>query len=118
MYLCSLIINNIKKMKIFVGALPHNIEERELSEQFEKFGAVASCKVITDKFTGRNKGFAFVEMENDTEANNAISGLNGMEINGKKIAVTVAEERKPREGGNRGGGGGGYNKSRNDNNRW
>jgi hypothetical protein len=57
-------------------------------------------------------------MENDTEANNAISGLNGMEINGKKIAVTVAEERKPREGGNRGGGGGGYNKSRNDNNRW
>lgn len=105
-------------MKIFVGALPHNIEDRELSEQFEKFGAVASCKVITDKFTGKGKGFAFVEMDNDDEANKAISGLNGMELNGKKIAVTVAEDRKPREGGNRGGGGGGYNKSRNDNNRW
>ena len=104
-------------MKIFVGALPHNIEERELSEQFEKFGTVASCKVITDKFTGRGKGFAFVEMENETEANNAISGLNGMELHGKKIAVTVAEERKPREGG-QGHGGGGYNKRRNDNNRY
>jgi RNA recognition motif-containing protein len=110
-------------MRIFVGGLPYNIEEGEVRQQFEKFGTVASVNIITDKMSGRSKGFGFVDMENDEEANKAMSGLNGMELDGKKLTVNIAEDRKPREGGynrggNRGGGGGGYNKDRSDNNRW
>jgi RNA recognition motif-containing protein len=107
-------------MRIFVGGLPYNIEEGEVRQQFEKFGTVASVNIITDKMTGRSKGFGFVDMENDEEAKKAMSGLNGMELDGKKLTVNAAEDRKPREGGNRGGhgGGGGYNKRRDDNNRW
>lgn len=104
-------------MRIFVGGLPYNIEEGEVREHFEKFGTVASVNIITDKMSGRSKGFGFVEMENDEEANKAMSGMNGLELDGKKLTVNVAEERKPREGGS-GRGGGGYNKGRGDNNRW
>ncbi len=103
-------------MRIFVGGLPYSIEEGEVRKHFENFGTVASVNIISDKMTGRSKGFGFVDMENDEEANKAMSELNGKELEGKKLTVTVAEERKPREDGKRGGGG--YNRGRSDGNRW
>jgi RNA recognition motif-containing protein len=112
--------NLIKKsiMKIFVGGLPFRLDDSALKEAFSAFGEVTSAKVITDKFTGRSRGFGFVEMSDDESAKKAIAELNGSEIDGRTIAVNVAEERKERtggggggggfRGGNRGGGGGGY----------
>ncbi|MEN8117513.1 MAG: RNA-binding protein [Bacteroidota bacterium] len=91
-------------MNIYVGNLPFNLGEEDLKEIFEEYGAVASTKIISDKFTGRSKGFGFVEMESDDEANNAIKELNNAEVAGRNIKVN---ESKPRENNNRGGGGGG-----------
>ncbi|MFZ5939760.1 MAG: RNA recognition motif domain-containing protein [Bacteroidota bacterium] len=94
-------------MNIFVGSLPFSLEEAELSHYFEEYGEVASVKIITDKFTGRSKGFGFVEMPDDEEAKKAIAELNGKEIKGRAVVVNKAEERKDRgdfRGGNRGGG--------------
>lgn len=99
-------------MKIFVGSLPFRTEEDELRQVFEKYGEVVSVKIITDKFSGRSKGFGFVEMTDNDSANKAIAELNGSELAGRKIVVNEAEERKRddrRDSGNRGGGG---------NNRW
>jgi RNA recognition motif-containing protein len=99
-------------MNIFAGSLPFSLNETELKEYFEKFGEVASVKIITDKFSGRSKGFGFIEMPDDEQAKKAIEGLNGTEIDGRTIVVNKAEEKKD---GNRrsnfGGGGnkGGYN---------
>jgi RNA recognition motif-containing protein len=98
-------------MNIFVGSLPFKLEEDELKSQFEKFGEVSSVKIITDKYSGRSKGFGFVEMPDSESAQKAIDALNGSEVSGRKIVVNVAEERKPREGG-------GDRGRRNDNNRW
>ena len=109
-------------MNIFVGSLPWSIEEADLRESFEAYGAVESVKVITDKFTGRSKGFGFVEMSNDDEALKAIEELNGATVEGRTIVVNKSEpkpegERKSfsnnRSGGydkstNRSGGGGNY----------
>lgn len=96
-------------MNIFVGSLPFRMDESELREHFETYGEVESVKIITDKFTGRSRGFGFVEMPNDEEAKKAIAELNGTEIGGRAIIVNKSEERK--EGGdrrdNRGGHGGG-----------
>jgi RNA recognition motif-containing protein len=96
-------------MNIFVGSLPFRMDESELREHFETYGEVESVKIITDKFTGRSRGFGFVEMPNDEEAKKAIAELNGTEIGGRAIIVNKSEERK--EGGdrrdNRGGRGGG-----------
>lgn len=106
-------------MNIFVGSLPFSIEESRLQELFEEFGEVNSVKIISDKFSGRSKGFGFVEMPDDEQAKNAINELNGSDLDGRKIVVNQAEERKPdsrrggfggddRRGGyNKGGGGGG-----------
>lgn len=80
-------------------------------EIFEEFGEVSSARIITDKMSGRSKGFGFVEMSDDEQAKKAIEELNGAEVNGRSIVVNQAEERKPSTGGfNRGGGnrGGGY----------
>jgi RNA recognition motif-containing protein len=105
-------------MNIFVGSLPFKIQETELKEIFEEHGEVTSVKIITDKFSGRSKGFGFVEMPDDAEANRAIEELNGAEIDGRTIVVNKAEERKesaprrnnfrsgPRNDFNRGGSGG------------
>jgi RNA recognition motif-containing protein len=104
-------------MKIFVGSLPYKVEEADLKELFEAYGEVSSVKIITDRETGRSKGFGFIEMTDDESAQKAIDGLNGTEIGGRTIAVSQAEERKPSAGGggsrggfsgggNRGGGGG------------
>ncbi|HSV88639.1 MAG TPA: RNA-binding protein [Bacteroidales bacterium] len=93
-------------MNIFVGSLPFRLEESELKELFEEFGEVNSAKIITDKLTGRSKGFGFVEMPDDEEAQQAIEGLNGTDLKGRTIVVNKSEERKDR-GERRGGFGGG-----------
>lgn len=107
-------------MNIFVGSLPFSLEEADLRESFEAYGAVDSVKIITDKFTGRSKGFGFVEMPNDDEAQKAIDELNGATVSGRTIVVNKSEpkpegERRSFGGGNRGGGrpGGGYGGDRN-----
>jgi len=107
-------------MNIFVGSLPFSIEEADLRESFEAYGTVDSVKIITDKFTGRSKGFGFVEMPNDEEAQKAIDELNGATVEGRTIVVNKSEpkpegERRSfnnnRSGGSYGGGNsrGGYN---------
>lgn len=104
-------------MNIFVSGLPFSLSSDELSQLFSKHGAVDSAKVITDRETGRSRGFGFVEMPNDDEANNAISALNEQEVNGRRIAVKVAEERPKKSfggGGDRGGRPGGGFKPRFD----
>ena len=106
-------------MNIFVGSLPFKIEESELQEIFEEYGEVTSVKIITDRATGRSKGFGFVEMTNEEEAKKAIEELNNAEIEGRTIVVNKAEEKKegsrPAGGGFRGGDrggntGGGFNR--------
>ena len=98
-------------MNIFVGSLPFKIEESELQEIFEEYGEVTSVKIITDRATGRSKGFGFVEMTNEDEAKKAIDELNNAEIEGRTIVVNKAEEKKegsrPAGGGFRGGNSGG-----------
>ncbi len=100
-------------MNIFVGSLPFKLEEDELREFFEEYGEVSSVKIITDKFTGRSKGFGFVEMPDDEQASKAIEELNGSEISGRSVVVNKAEDKRDSNrggggfgGGNRGGGGG------------
>jgi RNA recognition motif-containing protein len=96
-------------MKLFVAGLPYDMDDAELEEFFEKFGTVSSVKVAMDKETGKSKGFAFVEMPVDSEAREAIEGLNDLSI-GKKTLVVKEAEDKPggsRGGGGYGGGGGG-----------
>ena len=99
-------------MNIFVGSLPFSIEEADLRESFEAYGAVDSVKIITDKFTGRSKGFGFVEMPNDEEALKAIEELNGATVQGRAIVVNKSEPKPEGErrsfNNNRSGGGGGY----------
>ncbi len=101
-------------MNIYVGNLPFNLGEEDLRKIFEEYGEVTSAKIITDKFTGRGKGFGFVEMESDDDANNAIEELNNAEVAGRNIKVNESKPR-PSYGNDRrgGGGGGGYNRSRN-----
>ena len=81
-------------MNIFVGNLSFKVEEHELKEVFEEYGEVNSVKIITDKYTGRSRGFGFVEMTNDSEAKSAIEELNGGELDRRNIVVN---EAKPRE---------------------
>src|SRR3954467_10967855 len=99
-------------MNIFVGSLPFSIEEADLRESFEAYGAVDSVKIITDKFTGRSKGFGFVEMSNDAEAQKAIDELNGATVQGRTIVVNKSEPKPEGErrtfNNNRSGGSGGY----------
>lgn len=95
-------------MNIFVASLDYGTQEDELRDIFEEFGTVDSVKIITDRDTGRSKGFGFVEMPNDDEANNAIAELNESDIHGRTIVVKEARPREDR----RGGGGGGYNRNR------
>ncbi|MDX1942383.1 MAG: RNA-binding protein [Saprospiraceae bacterium] len=122
-------------MNIFVAKLNFRTQSDDLREAFEAFGEVDSAKVIVDQFTGKSKGFGFVEMPNDDEAQAAIDALNESDLDGNTIVVKKAEPRESRDrggfnrgggnrgggggyggGGNRGGGGGGYggNRDRND----
>ncbi len=95
-------------MNIFVAKLNFDTTEDNLRSAFEEFGEVSSCSVITDKFTGRSKGFAFVEMPNDEEAQKALDALDETEFDGRTIVVKKAEPResRPPRDNNRGGGGG------------
>jgi len=90
-------------MNIYVGNLPREATEDDLRKAFEAFGEVSSAKIITDKFTGDSKGFGFVEMSNNTEAQSAISGLDGKDLKGSSLRVN---EARPRRDDRRGGGGG------------
>lgn len=87
--------------KLFVGNLPYSVTGDKLNELFSQHGKVATATVITDKFSGRSKGFGFVEMENDGEAEAAIKALNGTDLDSRKIIVNEARpmtERPPRRG--------------------
>jgi RNA recognition motif-containing protein len=92
--------------KIYVGGLPYSATEQELSDLFGRHGSVASARIITDKFTGQARGFGFVEMSSDAEAQAAVAALNGTEMGGRTLTVNEARPQEPRTGG--GGGGGGY----------
>jgi RNA recognition motif-containing protein len=93
--------------KIYVGNLSYDTQDSDLQQLFAQYGTVTSARVITDRDSGRSKGFGFVEMGSDAEAEAAISALNGQEIGGR--ALTVNEARpKESSGGGRGFGGGGY----------
>ena len=93
--------------KIYVGNLSFNVDSDQLSEVFAEFGTVDSVNVITDRETGRSKGFAFVEMSADSEAQAAIQKLNGMELSGRAMNISEAKPQEPRRSGGGGGGGGG-----------
>lgn len=95
--------------KLYVGNLSFNISENGLMELFSSYGSVETAKIITDRDTGRSKGFAFVEMSNESEAKSAIEGLNGKDQGGRALNVSEAKPMAPREGG---GGRGGDFKSR------
>lgn len=94
-------------MNLYVGNLSWTMTEDELRTLFEQYGTVSSIKIVKDRETGRSKGFGFVEMDNDTEAQNALSSLYDKEILGRKIVINEAQERPAKSGG---GGGGGYKK--------
>ena len=91
-------------MNIYVGNLAYGVTEDELLELFAEFGDVASAKLIMDKYTGQSKGFGFVEMSNNSEAQKAMDELNGRDVNGRSVTVNQA---RPRQDRSRGGGGGG-----------
>jgi len=119
----------LNKMNIYVGNLSWNLKDQDLSNLFASHGEVGSAKIVTDKFTGRSKGFGFVEMPNDDQAQAAIAALNGSEVDGRNIVVNESRP-KPEGGGGggfkkrsfgggggggykgKGGGGGGYNRDR------
>ena len=99
--------------KIYVGGLPYSTTEGQLQEIFAAHGSVESARVITDKFTGRSKGFGFVEMSSGGEAQKAIEALNGTEIEGRTLTVNEARPQEKRSGfgdDRRGGGGGRRNR--------
>ena len=96
--------------KLYVGNLTYAVTESDLEELFSQFGTVQSAQIIVDRDTNRSKGFGFVEMDSDAEAQAAIQGLNGHDHNGRNLTVNEAKPREPRSGGGGygGGGGGGY----------
>ena len=96
--------------KLYVGNLPYSVRDGDLEQAFGAFGSVTSAKVMLERDTGRSKGFGFVEMGSDDEAQAAISGMNGQPLGGRAVVVNEArpmEERPPRSGGGGFGGGGG-----------
>ena len=96
-------------MNIYIGKIAYEATDEDLRQAFEAYGEVSSATVIMDRYSGRSRGFGFVEMANDDEANAAIEGLNGSELRGRPIVVNESrprEPRGPRSGGYGGGGGG------------
>lgn len=99
--------------KLFVGGLSWDTTEDSLRNFFSQAGTVTSATVITDKYTGKSKGFGFVEMGSEEEAQKAMQTLNGQQLDGRAVAVNEARPMQPREDrGGFGGGGGGYNRDR------
>ena len=95
--------------RIYVGGLPYSATEEDLENLFSSIGAVKDATIITDRYTGQAKGFGFVEMDNDEEADAAINALNGTQMGGRTLTVNEAKPRedRPRTGGGYGSGGGG-----------
>jgi RNA recognition motif-containing protein len=100
-------------MNIYVSNLSFNTSDAELSELFSAFGEVSSAKVITDRETGRSRGFGFVEMPSEDEGKDAMLGLNNKEVEGRAMSVSVAKEREERSSNGGGGNRGGYGNNRN-----
>ncbi|WP_374034629.1 RNA recognition motif domain-containing protein [Bdellovibrio bacteriovorus] len=98
--------------KIYVGNLSFNVDQDQINDVFAEFGTVDSVNVITDRETGRSKGFAFVEMSTETEARTAIEKLNGMELAGRAMNISEAKPQEPRSGGGPRRNGGGFGGSR------
>ena len=92
--------------KLYVGNLSYSVRDETLQQAFGRFGTVSSAKVMMDRETGRSKGFGFVEMATDAEAQAAINGMNGQALEGRPVVVNVARPREARPAGC--GGGGGY----------
>jgi RNA recognition motif-containing protein len=112
------IFNQLLVMNIYVSNLSFNVTDEDLQDYFAEYGEVSSAKVIMDKFTGKSRGFAFVEMPDDEAAKKAIAELDGASVDGRTIGVSVAKPREDRGnggGGNRGGGGGGFQRRGNSN---
>jgi cold-inducible RNA-binding protein len=97
-------------MKLFVAGLPFDVDDQELHDIFSEQGTVASAKIITDRETGKSRGFGFVEFPDDAHAQAAIKAYDGAELSGRTITVKVAEDKPrnsaPRQGGGRSGSGG------------
>ena len=93
--------------KLYVGNLAYSVRDDSLHQAFSQFGTVTSAKVMMDRDTGRSKGFGFVEMASDAEAQAAIDGMNGQPLEGRAVVVNIARPREERPGGFGGGGGGG-----------
>ena len=103
--------------KLYVGGIPYSTTDAELKAHFEQAGEVTSAAIIIDKPTGRSKGFGFVEMTSDADAEKAISMFQDQDFQGRKLTVNIARpmtERPPRQGGFGGGNGGGFNRPRRD----
>lgn len=94
--------------KLYVGNLPYSVDDSALQARFGEVGTVTSAKVIMDRDSGRSKGFGFVEMSTDEEAQRAIDQLNGTDLNGRALNISEARPQAPREGGGGGGGRGGF----------
>lgn len=100
--------------KIYVGNLPYGVDDEKLGQMFKEFGTVSSAQVIKDQYSGRSKGFGFVEMDDDNEAAKAMEGLDGKEYEGRAIKVNEARPKSDRQKGFRGGRGGRGNRDRGD----
>lgn len=96
--------------KLYVGGLPYSVSDRQLEELFSAHGTVESARVIIDRMSGRSRGFGFVEMSSQEEAQAAVDNLNGTDLEGRSLTVNEAKPRVPRGGGYGGGGGGGRNR--------
>jgi RNA recognition motif-containing protein len=107
-YIQGLLFNfNLTSMNMFVSNLSFHTTDDDLRNLFKEFGEVSSAKVITDRETGRSRGFGFVEMPDEAAAKQAMQGMEGKEIEGRSLSVSVAKEREDRGSRNSSGGGGG-----------
>ena len=100
-------------IRLYVGNLPYTVNQSKLEEMFSPFGKVTTATVISDKFSGRSKGFGFIEFEDDNSAREAIAKLNGTEMEGRALVVNEARPREERPsfgGGSNGGSRGGFNR--------
>ncbi len=95
-FLSKHMFTDTKKMNIYIGNLPYSVTEDDLRDVFSQFGQVDSANIITDKFSGRSKGFGFVDMPNDSEAREAIESMNDKDLKGRTIKVNEARPREER----------------------
>jgi RNA recognition motif-containing protein len=104
---CDGVIKEQEKMDIYVGNLPYTATEEDVTGLFAEYGPVDRVKIITDRETGRSKGFAFVTLGDQSQLNASIEALDGQDFQGRALRVNASEPKEPRPGGFRGGGGGG-----------